>query len=398
MPMKYISATALLLSSLCFYGCSSTDASAKGQTAKANEEAPGAPVKVARAEVRDVPVELKAMGNVEAFSTITVKAQIGGTLTGVHFREGDMVQKGDLLFEIDPRPYQETVRQWEANLARDQALLMQGEANLGRAQAQEAHYGLQAERYLKLADQGIFSREQAEQMAVELKARRSGVKAETATIESLKAAIRADEATLENAKLNLSYCSIRSPISGRTGQVYVKAGNLVKAVDVDLVTIHQIEPIYVAFSVPEANLNAIRRRHGGHGAVVRASAPSDEPVTGRLSFIDNNVDSGTGTFRLKATFDNRGHRLWPGQFVDVALQLEQKANAVTAPSAALQIGQAGHFVYVVNAQKTIEMRQVTAGPRAGNLVVIEKGLEGGEQVVTEGHLRLAPGIKVRVLP
>src|SRR5688572_22424135 len=244
------------MAAACLAACSSPDVSAKA-TQSATNAPPAAPVKVGRVEIRAMPVEVAAMGNVEPFSTITVKSLIGGTITNAHFREGDMVRKGDLLFEIDCRPYQEAVRQLEANVARGRAQLQLSEANLARAQSQEAHYALQADRYLKLAEQGIFSREQAEQMAMELKSRRSNVRAETASIASAKASIHADEAALEAAKVNLSYCAIRSPIKGRTGQVFIKAGNVIKANDVDLVTIHQIQPIDVAFSVPEGNLNAI---------------------------------------------------------------------------------------------------------------------------------------------
>jgi multidrug efflux system membrane fusion protein len=393
MPMKIMPAVLVAATVFWLAGCSSTDASAKGTVPVVSAAA----VKVAQAEIRSVPIELAAMGNVEASSTITVKAQIGGTLIKVNFREGDMVRKGDLLFEIDPRPYQEAVRQWEATLVRDQALLRQSEANLGRAQAQEAHYSMQAERYFKLAEQGIFSREQAEQMNVELKARRSGVRAETAANDSARAAITADEAALETAKLNLSYCSIRSPINGRTGQLLVKEGNLVKANDVDLVTIHQIQPILVTFSVPEANLNPIRRRLSGRSSLrVRASVPSEEPALGALSFIDNSVDQTTGTVRLKATFANADNRLWPGQFVDVSLRLEERKNAVAVPAAAIQTGQSGTFVYTVTPENTVELRPVTAGARFENLTAVDSGLKGGEQVVTDGHLRLAPGVKVQV--
>jgi membrane fusion protein, multidrug efflux system len=393
-----IGVTVAAVAALCLTGCSANGVPATRAQTAAADSSPGAPVKVARAETREMPVEIAATGNVEPFSTITVKAQIGGTLVKVPFREGDMIREGDLLFEIDPRPYQEAIRQWEANLARDRALLRQNEATLASAQAQEQHYGVQADRYLKLAEQGIFSHEQAEQMSVELKARRSNVRAQTAGIESLRAVIQADEAALEAAKLNLIYCSIRSPINGRTGQILLKAGNLVKANDVDLVTIHQIQPIYVAFSVPEANLTSIRRRLTGNSAPsVRVSVPSEAPVVGKLSFIDNSVDQTTGTVRLKATFANADHRLWPGQFVDVSMQLEQRSNVIAVPAAAIQTGQAGNFVYVLKSDSTVEMRPVTAGARFGTMAAIETGVQNGEQVVTDGHLRLAGGTKVRVL-
>lgn len=396
--MSQIGVTLAAVAALCLSGCSANGVPATRAQTAAADGSPGAPVKIARAEAREMPVEIAATGNVEPFSTITVKAQIGGTLVKVPFREGDMIREGDLLFEIDPRPYQEAIRQWEANLARDRALLRQNEATLASAQAQEQHYGVQADRYLKLAEQGIFSHEQAEQMSVELKARRSNVRAQTAGIESTRAVIQADEAALEAAKLNLTYCSIRSPINGRTGQILLKAGNLVKANDVDLVTIHQIQPIYVAFSVPEANLTSIRRRLTGNSAPsVRVSAPSEAPAVGKLSFIDNSVDQSTGTVRLKATFANADHRLWPGQFVDVSMQLEHRSNVIAVPAAAIQTGQAGNFVYILKSDNTVEMRPVTAGARFGIMAAIETGVQNGEQVVTDGHLRLAGGTKVRVL-
>ena len=372
-------------------------------TTKANAPTPapaaaGAPVKAARAETRRVPVEIAGVGNVEAWSTVVVRAPIGGGLTKVHFTEGQMVNTGDPLFEIDPRPYQEAIRQWEANQAKDVAQLHLAEANLARAEAQAAHYGKQSERYAQLAEQGIVSREVSDQAAVEARARRTGVRAEIASIESAKAAIRADEAAVANAKLNLSYCSIKSPISGRTGALRVKMGNLIKANDVDLVTIHQIQPIYVAFSVPEQHLATIRQRSGQ--LAVQAVIPGDTqaPAQGTLSFLDNAVDNTTGTIRLKATFANTASRFWPGQFVDVKLRLEDRPDVVVIPAAAMQTGQQGNFVYVIKPDNTVELRVVTPGPRLDTFMAVNQGLASGETVVTEGQLRLAPGSKVTVMP
>jgi multidrug efflux system membrane fusion protein len=355
-------------------------------------------VKVSQAESRTIPVEIAAIGNVEAHSTISVKAQIGGALLKVRFREGDMVTQEQALFEIDPRPYEEAIRLAEANLARDKAMLAQAEANLARAQAQEAHYGKQAERYEKLAAEGIFSREAADQAAVEARSRRTTVRAETAAIESAQAAIRANEAAVANARLNLSYCTIRSPITGRTGALHVKEGNLVKANDVELVTIHQIQPVEVSFSVPEIHLLEIRRRLAGVAA--RVSIPGDDRPSemARVNFIDNAVDSATGSIRLKATFPNRDLKLWPGQFVDVKLRLAERPGTVVVPAAAVQNGQNGNFAYVVTSKGAVEMRPVKPGPRLeNNRVAIDAGLAAGETVVTEGHLRLAPGMQVRVI-
>jgi membrane fusion protein, multidrug efflux system len=389
--LKYVVAASL---GAVLVSCSTTTQA----NAPAAVTAPAAPVRVAKAEVRSVPVEIATVGNAEAWSTITVKAQIGGALQKVRFTEGQMVKAGDPLFEIDPRPYEEAIRQWEANQAKDEANLRLAEANLIRAESQAAHFGKQSERYVALADQGIFSKEVAEQAIVEARARRTSVRAETANIESVKAAIRADEASLANAKLNLSYCTIKSPITGRTGAILVKEGNLVKANDNDLVTIHQIQPIYIAFSIPEEHLGTIRARGGK--LAVQASVPGESrpPGQGTLSFVDNAVDRTTGTIRLKATFANDTARYWPGQFVDVKLRLEDRPDAVVVPASALQTGQQGNYVYVVKPDTSVELRTVTPGPRTGTFVSLTQGLQAGETVVTEGQLRLAAGIKTTVMP
>jgi len=390
-PLKIAFAAAGLLA---MSGCTKTESTANAASAPA---APAVAVKFVTANVRSVPVEIKTIGKVEAFSSVQVKSLIAGTIMKAHFNEGDSVKKGDLLFEIDPRPYQEAVKQWEANLARDQALQAQSEAQLASAQAQETFYGMQAARYEKLAAQGLSSREQSDQANVEARARRTNVRAVQAAIESVKATIRADMAALDNAKLNLSYCSVRSPLNGRTGDMKIKPGNVVKANEGDLVTIHQVQPAYVTFTVPEARLITLRQRMGKVGLAVTAAIPDDElpPSRGTLSFLDNSVDPATGTIRLKATFPNAETRLWTGQFVHVRVLLEQQENAVVIPAAALQNSQAGNFVYVVTAAQTVEMRPVTAGTRADRDIAIEKGLQAGEKVVIEGQLRLAPGMKVK---
>ncbi len=381
--------------SVALLSCSSTKASAPAAGSKTPV---GAPVKVARAETRRVPVDLATVGNAEALSTIVVRAQIGGVLGKVHFEEGQIVKAGDPLFESDPRPYLGLIRQWEANLAREQAQLKLAEANLARAESQAAHYGKQAERYSQLADQGIFSREQSDLATVEARARRTGVRAETANIESVKAAIRADEVSVASAKLNLSYCSIKSPITGRTGAIRAKEGNLVKANDMELVTIHQIQPIYVTFSVPEEHLLKIRQRSGKLPVLAGIPGDTRPPAQGSLTFLDNAVDNTTGTIRLKATFSNSDGRYWPGQFVDVKLRLEDRPDAVVIPGAALQTGQQGNFVYVVKPDNSVELRVVMPGPRLDTLVSLTQGLATGETVVTEGQLRLTPGSKVTVMP
>lgn len=379
---------------LALPACTKSSSTAK---AAAEQPQPAVSVKLATAAVRSIPVEIKTIGKVEAFTSVQLKAVIAGTIVKAHFTEGASVKQGDLLFDVDDRAYREAIRQWEATIARDQALQKQSEAQLASAQAQEAFYGMQAGRYEKLAAQGIVSQEQADQAGVEARARRTNVRAVQAAIDSIKATIRADEAALENARLNLSYCSVRAPISGRTGDMRVQPGNIIKANETELVTIHQVQPAYVAFTVPEARLISIRQRMKLGGLTVNAAIPGDTlpESRGTLSFLDNAVDPATGTIRLKATFPNAETRLWTGQFVNVRILLEQQANAVVIPAAALQNSQSGNFVYVLTPAQTVELRPVTTGARQDRDVAIDAGLKGGEQVVIEGHLRLAPGMKVK---
>lgn len=388
--MRYLVLAALV----ALAGCAKTETTAK---AAGEPAAPAVSVKLATAALRNMPVEIKTIGKVEAFASVQIKSLVAGTITRAFFTEGGSVNKGDMLFEIDPRAYQEAVRQWEANLARDQALQQQSEAQLASAQAQEKFYGVQATRYEKLAAQGIVSQEQADQAGVEARARRTNVRAVQAAIDSIKATIRADEAAIDNAKLNLSYCSVRAPLSGRTGDMRIKPGNIVKANESELVTIHQVQPAYVTFTVPEARLITLRQRMKQGALTVSAAIPGDTlpESKGTLSFLDNAVDAATGTIRLKATFPNAETRLWTGQFVNVRVLLEEQANAVVIPAAALQNSQQGNYVYVLTPAQTVEMRPVTVGTRLDREIAIDKGLAGGERVVVEGQLRLAPGMKVK---
>jgi multidrug efflux system membrane fusion protein len=357
-----------------------------------------APVTVAQAVQKDVPVEIRAIGNVEAITSIGVKSLVGGELTAVHFGEGDFVRKGQLLFTIDQRPFQTQLSQAQAALARDRAQLAQAQANLARDVAQEKYAQAQAGRFGNLAREGVISREQNEQVASDAAARAATVNADRAAIESARAAIESDTALVENARIQFGYTTLRSPIDGRTGNLNVKAGNVVKANDVDMVTINQISPIYATFAVPESELAAIKTRAAA-GRLSVAATPQDNPnahETGVLTFIDNMVDRATGTIKLKGTFQNARRALWPGQFVQVVLRLATRANAVVVPSQALQNGQNGPYVFVVKSDRTVESRSVQPGIRAAGEVVIDSGLAPGETVVTEGHLRLAPGMRVEV--
>jgi multidrug efflux system membrane fusion protein len=333
---------------------------------------PPAPVTVGTAIQKTVPVQLTAIGNVEAYSTIQVKSQIGGLLMKVHFREGQDVKKGQLLFTIDPRPYEAQIRQAASTLAKDKA--------------QMDYATEQSRRYAELVKKGYVSKDQYDQFRTN---------AETAG-----ALVNADRAVLENAKLQLKYCYIYSPISGRTGNLLSNEGNLIKAnADTAMVTIQQIEPIYVAFSVPEQDLSDIKKYRARGRLVVSASAVKDgeEPEQGVLTFIDNAVDTATGTIKLKGTFANRDRRLWPGQFVNVALTLTSQPNAVLVPAGAVQTGQNGQYIFVVKTDKTVDMRPVVAGMTVEGETVIEKGIAPGETVVTDGQLRLSPGAKVEVM-
>jgi multidrug efflux system membrane fusion protein len=356
------------------------------------------PVTIATAATKDVPVEVQVIGNVEAYSTITVKAQVGGELTAVRFHEGDFVKKEDVLFEIDRRPLEAQLNQAVANTARDRAALGQAEANYAKDNASAKYADTQAKRYADLAKSGIISKDQAEQLRANADAVAQAVAADQAAIESAKAAIGAGQAAVEQIRVQLGYTTIRSPINGRTGNLTVKQGNVVTANNMDLMTINQVEPIYVTFSVPEAQLNAIKNYMQAQKLAVRAKPQDDASAeeTGTLTFIDNAVDPTTGTIKLKGTFTNSDHKLWPGQFVRVTLRLTTQHNAVVVPNEAVQAGQNGQFVYVVKSDRTVEARPVTTAQRVDQDMVIQSGLEPGEVVVTEGQLRLGPNSKVAV--
>lgn len=348
----------LLLASLSF-GCA--------REKEKPREKPPAPVTVARVESRDVPVELRAIGNVESYATVALKSRVAGIITAVHFREGEDVAKGAPLFTIDPRPYQASLVQAQANLARDTA---------GANNARE-----QAKRYASLWQEGIVTREQYDQL-------QANADALSASVASLRAAV-------DNAKLQLEYCFIRSPMAGRTGGLTTHAGNLVKENDTALVTINRISPLYVTFALPEKELGVIKGRLGGKMPVL-AQVPGGVAEKGTVTFLDNGVDPATGTIKVKGTFDNAQRRLWPGQFVNVSLVLDVRKGATVAPTRAIQTGQQGDYVYVVKPDSSVELRPVSTGPARDGLTVIEKGLSPGETVVTDGQVKLSPGGKVAV--
>jgi multidrug efflux system membrane fusion protein len=356
---------------------------------------PPTPVSVAPAVEEAVPIQVKAFGTVEPFASVDVKSQVAGPLLSVRFAEGSHVNKGDLLFEIDPRPFQEALRAAEAAVTKDQAQLKLAEANLARDEANQRNVNADAERYAQLAREGIATRMQQDQIRTSADMARESVRADQAAIESIRATLDADRAAVEKAKLDLSYCQIKAPISGRAGNLLVHAGNLVKVNDVALVVINQISPIFVTFGVPERQLNMITAGASKRKLAVEASfADSLDKVYGALSVVDNKVDPNTGTIRLKATFDNKQNALWPGRFVNVVMTLGRQT-AITIPAESVQAGQQGPFVYVVKTDKTVEPRPVNAGVTVNGKVIIEKGVTAGETVVTDGQSRLYPGATIQ---
>jgi len=331
---------------------------------------PPAPVVTADAAQKDIPVLLRAIGNVEGAEVVAVKPQINGELTEVNFREGQDVKKGDVLFRIDARPYMAALRKAEAALARDRVIMENAKANYGR--------------YRQLVKEGIITMEQAEGYRT--------------SAESAEATVAADRAEVENARAQLSYCTIKAPISGRLGVLAVHRGNVVKANEVVLVTINKISPVKVLFSVPEKHLADLKQLMSKGRVTVEAAIDKTGGSTekGLLDFMDNTVDAATGTIKMKGIFDNAARRLWPGQLVNVSITMGIIKNAVTVPSQALQTGQQGQYLFVVKTDSTAELRNVKTGPSEHGITVIEQGLQSGEKVVIDGQVRIIPGSKVEV--
>jgi len=329
------------------------------------------PVAVGTVIKRSVPVQISAIGNVEAYSTVGIKSQVGGTLMRVHFKEGQDVKKGDLLFTIDPRPYETALKQAKANLAKE------------NAQLENAR--LQVSRYADLVKKGYVAQEQYDQIRTNSAA--------------LEAAVSADKAAVENAQLQLEYCSIYSPLTGRTGSLISYQGNLIKAnSDSSMVVINQIQPVYVTFSIPDKYISEIKKYMAAGKVKAEAVIGKDDAnaVEGILTFLDNTVDSATGTIKLKATFANNEKRLWPGLFVSVNVILTSQPDAIVVPSQAVQTGQKGTYVFVVKEDRSAESRPVAVDRTFGAETVVSEGLHAGETVVTDGQMRLMPGAKVEI--
>ena len=332
---------------------------------------PPAPVVVASVEQRDIPLQIRAIGNVEAYQTVQIRSQVNGQIQKIFFREEDDVREGQLLFQLDKRPFQADLEKAVGQMQHDQA------------QAENSR--IQEERYSSLEKQGIVSHEQAGQLSAQAKADAS--------------AVDADKAVIDAARVQLQYTDILAPINARAGTLMINLGNLVKANDTPyLVQLNQVTPIYVTFFVPESNLDRVRK-HSSFGELRVLAYPKgqpDSPAEGRLTFIDNGIDTTTGMFKLKATFPNKDRRLWPGQFVDVALELSTQKSAIVVPTRAIQTGQQGEYVYVVRTDSTAEWRPVKTAGVYQELTVISEGLNAGERVIVNGQLRVAPNAKVVV--
>jgi multidrug efflux system membrane fusion protein len=354
--------TALFMPACAKPGAAANDPRSAARTA--------VPVRVGRAVKEDVPVQIRAIARVEPYATVTVKPQVGGQIAAVHFAEGQDVKTGDLLFSLDARPFEAALRQAEAELAKDTVLAEDA--------AEEAAWEADLLQQ-KVATDREYDKSRA-------------------AADALAATVRADQAAVERARIDLDYCSVRSPLDGRTGALLADQGNVVKINEAALVVINQIRPIYVSFSVPEQFLAEVKKYQAAGPLTVEAVIPQDEgpPERAELTFIDNQVDRTTGTIMLKGTFQNEKRRLWPGQFVNAILTLTTEPGAIVVPSQAVQTGQSGQFIFVVKADQTVDMRAVTAGVTLGNKTVIQRGIEAGDTVVTDGQLRLVPGAQVTI--
>jgi multidrug efflux system membrane fusion protein len=363
----------VIAGALAITGCGGGEATPQAAARGGGRGGDAGPVAVTTAPVvlKSVPIELSVIGTAQAYSTVDIRAQTTGELTSVNFKEGDDVRKGQVLFTLDKRPLESALQQAEANLKRDEA--------------QAANARAQVTRYQDLLKRGIATREQVDQINTNAAA--------------LDATVGADRAAVENAQVQLQYATITAPISGRTGALMVHAGNLVRANDTTpLVVINQIAPIFVEFAIPEARLPEMKRYMAENTVKVSAAPPNDagNPSTGHITFVDNQVDPTTGTIKLKGTFANEDRRLWPGQFVNVQVTLTTEHDATVVPSAAVQSGPQGTYVFVVKPDKTVDLRTIEVERTNGDDSVIKQGLKSGEVVVTDGQLRLVPGSRVMV--
>jgi len=396
---RALGVTVLLATTLAGSACSKK-AESKAEPKGGARPAAAVPVAVAIVEQKAMPVQIQAIGSVEANSVVSVRAQVGGELVRVHFKEGQDVKKGDMLFTIDRRPFQAALGQAEATMSQHQAQVRQAEANLARDEAQLENARVEEERYKRLVSGGFVAREQYDQFLTALKTSQATIEADQAAVATARALVRADESIVETARLNLAYTEIKSPIDGRTGSLMLHEGNVVRSggtSDSTLLVINQIQPIYVSFTVPQQQLSEIKT-YMQAGSLSVEALPSGEKKAERgvVTFVDNAIDPTTGTVRLKASFPNSDKKLWPGQFANVTLTLTVDPNAIVVPSQAVQTGAQGPYVFLVKPDSTVETRRVVVARTQGSDSVIASGLQAGEQVVTDGQPRLSPGVKVEV--
>lgn len=378
--------------------------------AQPNFERPPAPVVVSTAVSQDVATYMDALGKIVARETVSIQPQVSGRITKIHFTDGANVRRGQLLFTIDPRPFEANLKQAQANLAKNIAAKKQAEANLAREIARENWGRAQVDRYRTLVEQGVVPSEQYGQLRADYDSLKANSEAARAAVRSADETIKVDQAAIETAKVQLSYCYIHSPIEGRAGQRLVDVGNVVNpggpgssesaggVPGNSLLVIERLNPIYADFTISQNNLTAVQEqmRAGTLSAEVRLPDSADDPVFGSLTFIDNAVQTETGQVTLRATLPNPGHRFWPGRFVNVRLLLGRAQAAVLVPATAPQMSAAGSYVYVVKPDSTAEQRTVSLGQRQGDLIVVEKGVAAGEKVVVNGQLGVTPGGKVAI--
>src|SRR5688572_6030798 len=373
--------------------------------AQQNFERPPAPVSVTAAVSQDVSNYLDALGKIVARETVSIQPQVAGRITKIHFTDGANVRKGQLLFTIDPRPFEANLKQAQANLSRDAALKKQAEANLAREVAREKWGYAQVERYRTLVEQGVVAKEQYEQLRAEYDSLKANSEAARAVVRSADETLKVDNAAIDTAKVELSYCFIHAPIDGRAGQRLVDLGNVVNPggqANADengnvLLVIERLNPIYADFTISQNHLSAVQREMQQGSLRTEVRMPDgNESVTGQLTFVDNAVQDETGQVTLRATLPNPDQRFWPGRFVNVRLVLSTTTGAVLVPVSAPQMSANGSYVYVVKPDSTAEQRTVSLGQRQGDLIVVEKGVNAGEQVVTNGQLGVTPGGPVLV--
>ena len=382
------------------------------RAAPAAFDRPPAPVTVTEAAMQDVPVYLDAIGKTVARETVAIQPQVSGRIIKIHFTDGANVKKGDLLFTVDPAPFEAAVSQAQANVTKDIALKKQAEANMNRDLAVAKWNALQVKRYAQLVSAGVVAREQYEQLAATADSSNATVEADRAAVHSADESIKADSAAVDRAKLDLSYCYIKSPIDGRAGQRLADVGNVVNpggssgnnstspangAPTNALLVIERLDPIYADFTISQNDLSKVQEQmHAGMLKTEVRLPDATDPVAGQLTFLDNSVQNQTGQVNLRATVPNSDRRFWPGRFVNIRLVLNTIRGAVLVPATAPQMSAKGSYVYVVKQDMSVDQRQVTLGQRHGDQIVIEQGVQPGERVVTNGQVGVTPNGKVRI--